>query len=673
MKLSIKWLRSWVKTTATPQALGDALTAGGLELESITPMADDEWLELGITPNRGDCLSVKGIAREAAALLGAPFMSLSISPVPATIPDTCHVIIEDPVACPAYAGRRILNVNAAAPTPDWLLQRLQSAGVKPVSVIVDIGNYVMMELGQPMHAFDTSKISGNIRIRKSAGESVVLIDNSTVTLDHNTCVIVDDKHILALGGVMGALDSSVTATTTDIFLESAFFAPQAVRGRARYYRVTSEGNTRFERGVDPTLFPIALERATALILAHAGGEAGPVCLVEAGDLPVSPLIILPHDLVAARLGIHADINTLAALLAQLGMECKVKGDVLHVVPPAFRFDVQIPEDLLEEIARMYGYDRIPESLPPMIAAPTPSESHVSLKRLKDLLVDRGYQEVIAYSFIDEKLQKALFPSVLPITLLNPLSSDMSIMRHSLWMGLLQTALYNQARQTLSMRLFEVGQCFDGLLPDVRFEERVAGLICGQTAGFWQQTKPRPYDFCDIKGDVQALLSFHPEDTQYVATEHPVLAPGQAAAIMQAGHTIGVVGALHPKLLRELGLRGPVFLFELTRDALLQGCTLRFTEASKFPAIRRDLAIVVDSKLTAHDILEKVRALGGDILTHVEIFDVYQGEHLEKSKKSVALGLILQHSSRTLIDEEVNAAMQAVIDGLMQAFGAIVRE
>ncbi len=673
MKLSIDWLKTWVKTDRSPQALGDVLTAGGLELESLTAVGDDHWMELGITPNRGDCLSVQGIAREAAALLDAPFVKLSIDAVPATIPDTCRVIIEDTLACPAYTGRRISKVNVAAPTPAWIVARLESTGVKPVSVIVDITNYVMMELGQPLHAFDAAKIHGNIHVRKSAGESVTLIDNSTVTLDHSTCVIADNHGVLALGGVMGCLSSSVSSHSTDIFLESAFFAPSAVRGRARYYRVNSEGATRFERGVDPTLHLCALERATVLILAHAGGEAGPVQDTLAGDLPVQPSIMLPMPLIEHRLGIHLDANSAAALLMRLGMACQVHGDTLHVVPPSFRFDIQIPEDLLEEVARVYGYSRIPESLPPMIAAPTPSESHIPLKRLKEVLVDRGYQEVITYSFVDEALQQALFPASLPIRLLNPLSSDMSVMRHSVWVGLLQTALYNQARQTTNMRLFEVGQCFEGVLPDVKFEERLGGLICGETQGFWQQHKPRPYDFYDLKGDVETLLNFNRKTMQFVPTEHPVLAPGLSAAVIQGGHTIGVMGALHPRLLKLLGLRGPIFLFELMCDALLQGRSLHFSEGSKFPAIRRDLAIVVDSVLTAHDVLEKTRALAGDILTHVEIFDVYQGEHLEKSKKSVALGLILQHSSRTLIDDEVNAAMQAVIHGLKQAFGAIVRE
>lgn len=673
MKLSLNWLRTWVKTTQSSQAIGDALTAGGLELESISHMGDDEWIELGVTPNRGDCLSAQGIGREAAALLEARYMPLLIDPVPATIADSWRIYIEDNIACPLYCSRRILNVNASLETPEWLTKRLHSTGMKSVSLIVDIVNYVMMELGQPMHAFDVATLQGDLTIRQSHGETVTLLDNSTVTLDRDTLVIADSKKVVALAGVMGSLDTSVTINTTDILLESAFFNPNAVRGRARRYRVTSDGNVRFERGVDPTLPERALERVTALILAFAGGEAGPIQRVEAGVLPQAPAILLPMRLVKSRLGIDTDPNTIAALLSRLDMMCTVKADTITVIPPAFRFDVQIPEDLLEEVARVYGYNRIPESLPTIIAAPTPSETSVSVKRLKDTIVDRGYQEVITYSFVDEALHTALFPDITPITLLNPLSPDMSVMRYSIWPGLLQTALYNQARQTLSMRIVEVGQCFDGLLPDVRFEERMAGLICGTTAGFWQQEKPRPYDFYDIKGDVESLLAFIGQPISFVPMEHPVLAPGQTAAIMQGVHTIGVVGALHPRWVRELGLRGPVFLFELMTDALLKTIPLRFEEPSKFPAITRDLAIVVDSQLISADIIAKVKEVGGEILTEVAIFDVYEGEHVEKGKKSVALGLILQHSSRTLIDEEVNTAMQAVIHGLKQAFGAIVRE
>jgi phenylalanyl-tRNA synthetase beta chain len=673
MKLSEQWLKTWVKTTASAKEIGDALTAGGLELESITREGDDQWIELGITPNRGDCLSVQGIAREAAALLEARFMPLAIEPVPVTVSDTKRIVIKDAKACPLYSGRRIINVNASLPTPDWLLTRLKSTGMKPVSLIVDIANYVMMELGQPMHAFDVSRIEGDICIRQSHGETVTVIDGSTLTLGRDTCIIADDKKVLALGGVMGGLSSGVTTTTTDIFLESAHFTAASVRGRARQYKLNSDGATRFERGVDPSLAERALERATALILAHAGGEAGPIERVEAGVLPSSPAIILPLLLVKSRLGIDVDADTVAALLSRVGMSCTVNAHAVTVIPPSYRFDVQIPEDLLEEVARVYGYNNIPEVLPPIVAAPTPSETTIALKRLKEALVDRGYQEVITYSFVDEALHTALFPTITPITLLNPIAPDMSVMRYSIWPGLIQTALYNQARQTLGMKIFEVGQCFDGAIPDVRFEERLAGLVCGETAGFWQQEKPRPYDFYDVKGDIESLLAFSRKKVTFLPMEHPVLAPGQSAAIMQGFHTIGVVGALHPRWVRELDLRGPVFLYELLRDPLLQGSPLRFAEPCKFPAIERDLAIVVDSKLVADEILAKAREVGGDILTHVTIFDVYEGEHVEKGKKSVALGLILQHSSRTLIDEEVNTAMQAVIHGLKQAFGAIVRE
>ncbi|MFI4957262.1 MAG: phenylalanine--tRNA ligase subunit beta [Gammaproteobacteria bacterium] len=673
MKLSEQWLRTWVKTTATAKEIGDALTAGGLELESITRAGDDQWIELGITPNRGDCLSVQGIAREASALLEARFMPLAIEPVPATVNDTRRIVVKDAKACPLYCGRNIINVNASLPTPDWMAERLKSTGVKSVSLIVDIANYVMMELGQPLHAFDVAVITGELCIRQSHGETVTLLDGSTVTLDRNTCVVADDKKVLALAGVMGSQESGVTLTTTDIFLESAFFAPSAIRGRARRYKVTSDAATRFERGVDPLLAERALERATALILAHAGGEAGSMVRVEEGTLPLSPAIVLPMQLVKSRLGIDSDVNKIVGLLSRLDMDCAVNNQAISVIPPSFRFDLQIPEDLLEEVARVYGYNNIPETLPPIIAASTPSETTIPLKRLKELLVDRGYQEVITYSFVDEALHTALFPTITPITLLNPISPDMSVMRYSIWPGLIQTALYNQARQTLSMRIFEVGQCFDGAIPDVRFEERIAGLICGETAGYWQQEKPRPYDFYDVKGDIEALLAFSRKKITFLPMEHPVLAPGQSAAIMQGFHTIGIVGALHPRWVRELDLRGPVFMFELLRDPILQGTALRFAEVCKFPAIHRDLAIVVDSKLVADEILAKVREVGGGILTEVTIFDVYEGEHVEKGKKSVALGLILQHSSRTLIDEEVNTAMQAVIHGLKQAFGAIVRE
>lgn len=673
MKLSIDWLRTWAKTTASPQAIGDALTAGGLELESVSQEGDDHWIELGITPNRGDCLSVEGIGREVAALMQVAFMPLEIDPVPATLPDTWEIRIDDPAGCPRYVSRCIRGVNARGETPECLLQRLKSTGMKPVSLIVDIANYVMMELGQPLHVFDAKRLAGGLTVRRSHGEQVTLIDNSTVILDRNTLVIADTEKIVALAGVMGSLNSSVTPETTDIVLESAYFIPSAIRGRARQYRINSDGAVRWERGVDPALADMALERLTALILTLAGGEAGPARCIEAAMLPVPPTITLPIALVTSRLGLKLSQDEIMALLARLKMHCVPHGAIMEVTPPSYRFDIQIPEDLLEEIARVYGYHRIPEVLPTIQPAPTPSDGLVSVDRLKSVLVDRGYQEVITYSFIDEALHAMLFPSITPITLLNPISPDMGVMRYSIWPGLLQTALYNQARQTMSMKLFEVGQCFDGVLPDVRFEERMAGLVCGQHPGFWQQEKPRSYDFYDVKGDVEALLSFTEGDIHFVPLEHPVLAPGQTAAIMKGVHTIGVMGALHPRWVRQLDLRGPVFLFEIMRDPLLEARPVRYTGAPKFPAIYRDLAVVVPVSVHANALIAKVRDAGGGILTNVAIFDVYQGEHVEKGKKSVAMGLILQHSSRTLIEEEVNTAMQAVIHGLKQAFGAIVRE
>ncbi len=538
MKCSIKWLKTWVSATVSPKVLGDVLTAGGLELDSMTVVGDDHWIELGVTPNRGDCLSVQGVAREAAALLEAEFIPLSIDPVVPSVSDTWPVVVKDSAACLRYFSRRITGVNAAAKTPQWILERLQSTGMKSVSIVVDIANYVMMELGQPLHAFDAAMLEGTVCVRQSNNEKITLIDNSTVTLDDKTCVIADEKKVLAIAGVMGCADSGVTPHTTDLLIESAFFLPSAVRGRARQYRVSSDAAMRFERGVDPTLAERALERVTALILEAAGGHAGPVQRIEAAALPSSVKTVLPMSLLKSRLGIEIDISTAASLLKRLHMVCDVKGDAITVVPPSFRFDIQIPEDLVEEVARVYGYDRIPEALPPIVPASTASESATPLGRLKDVLVDRGYQEVITYSFVDESLQRALFPSVVPIALLNPLSPDMAVMRHSLLLGLLQTALYNQARQINSMRLFEAGQCFDGGLPDVRFEEHLALLICGQTEGFWQQQKPRSYDFYDLKGDVEALLSFNPKATHFVPTDHPVLARGKRRPLSRAGIPLG---------------------------------------------------------------------------------------------------------------------------------------
>ncbi len=639
---------------------------------------DDTVIEVELTPNRSDCLGMAGIAREVAALTQGFLSPKPIKDVAATITDQLAISLEAPEDCPRYCGRVIKGVNTQAQTPIWMQERLRRAGVRPLSLAVDITNYVMLELGQPLHAFDLNRINQGIRVRRASdGEKLVLLNGDTVELSSDTLLIADQSRPLALAGVMGGNDSAVEDETVDLFLESAFFAPRALAGRARQYNLHTDASHRFERGVEPALCRVAIERATQLLIDLAGGQPGPVVDEQASAaLPAAVQVNLRPDRVNELLGSQIDEAEIEQILTRLGLEVNAPQTPWQIKVPGWRFDISREVDLIEEVARVYGYDRLPirrASAPASI--PTHSERRVTLERQRDLLVDRGYYEVISYSFVPESLQQQLDPEQMPLALANPLSSDLSVMRSSLWPGLVRAAVHNQNRQMRSFKLFETGLRFRGQLEALEQQPVIAGLVAGAAVEDDWAAAARPLDFFDIKGDVEALLALTQSTAgiQYVAQEHPALHPGQSAAIQLDGKNIGWVGALHPGVVRTLDLVGPVFVFEIDQSVFSERALPSFTALSRYPAIRRDLAIVVDEAVSAQAVMDLIRQATGPALQSVKLFDVYRGDRLGVDKKSLALGLILQDYSCTLTDDQVEAIQQRVVEELANDLGAELRE
>jgi phenylalanyl-tRNA synthetase beta chain len=672
MKVTEHWLREWVNPKQNIQEIADILTLSGLEVDALHDLPnDDHLIDINLTPNRGDCLSIHGVARELAALTQTPLIVKKESSVPVTIDDKKTIKLDSP-DCPFYSGRVILNVDNTRPTPKFIQDRLEQLGVRTISLIVDIANYVMFELGQPLHAFDLAKMGSTIIVRDGkSGESLKLLDETIAQLDERTLIISDEKNPLALAGVMGGNDSGVGLETKSIFLESAHFLPQRIAGKTRLFGINSDGAYRFERGVDPKLAQIALERVTALILEYAGGKAGPVTI--AGQIPAAKKsIILRLDRINRLLGMDFPKEKVVPILERLGMEVS---DEWQVIPPSFRFDISIEADLIEELARVYGYHHIPSHMSafPIQAIAVP-ESKLAEDQLRSLCMSRGYHEQITYSFVDHTVQELLTGHT-GLPLLNPMSSQMDVMRVSLLPGLLQALCYNQNRQQTHVRLFELGLCF---IPEgnngLKQQHKIAGVLCSQQADKHWQLPKRDANFYDIKGDVESLLALTglAETFTWQAGEQRALHPGQSALLMHNNVCVGYVGQLHPQLAKQLDLKGKVFVFEIDRDVLLTCKTPHYRELSKFPSIRRDLAIVVDKKVAAQDLCQVVKQQLGRLLQEITIFDVYEGPGIMPDKKSVAMAVMLQSPDRTLNESEINALIQQVIDALDKTYQATIR-
>ena len=640
---------------------------------------DDAVIEVDLTPNRADCLSVRGIARELGVMNQCPLTEVAISQVTPAIDDTLTITLADSDACPRYLGRVIKGVNVKADTPLWMVERLRRAGLRTIDPIVDVTNYVLLELGQPLHAFDLARLSGGITVRKAkADETLVTLDEQTLTLRDDTLVIADDTAALAVAGVMGGKPSAVTEQTQDIFLECAFFAPLAIAGKARSYGLHTDSSHRFERGVDPQLQQDAIERATALILEIAGGQPGPVCeAVEDAKLPRQAEIALRAERIEGLLGMALPAEQVEDILGRLGMAITpaASGDAWTVLAPSWRFDMAIEPDLIEELARIYGYEKLPSRVPAgSPSGDTVGENVVAVRRLADTLIDRGYLEAITYTFVEPGLLKQVEPRVEPLPLLNPISADLGVMRTTLLAGLFSTARHNLNRQADRLRLFETGLRF---MPKTEGELEQTPMIAGLVYGSAQPQNwegKRAADFFDLKGDVEALLSLSDASAfSFTAGEHPALHPGQTAALSRGGEVVGYLGRIHPRLAADLDLPANLYAFELALAPLQQGILPHFAGVSDQPRMRRDLAFVVDAGVPAGDLVAAVRDTCDERLTDVRIFDIYQGDSIGENRKSLALGLTFQDRSRTLKDQEVNDLVEAVVSQVKQQFNATLRD
>ena len=662
---------------------------GLLELAADAPVGedirqylslDDASIEIGLTPNRGDCLSLAGLARDVSALYNVPVTRPVVPAVPAAHDEVRPVEVTAPAACPRYLGRVIRNVDLSKPTPLWMVERLRRSDVRSIDAAVDITNYVMLELGQPMHAFDLAEINGGIRVRMAEeGEKLVLLDGQEVALRADTLVIADHTRALAIAGVMGGEHSGVnTEKTRDLFLESAFFEPISVAGKARSYGLHTDASHRYERGVDSQLAREAMERATALILEIVGGEAGPIVeAVSEQHLPNVAPVTLRAERITQMLGMELEAAQVEQLLNALELTTTANGAGQWTVNvPSHRFDISLEVDLIEELARLYGYNNLPVRYPQARLAPQGKpETRGDLPNLRRLLVARGYQEAITYSFIDPKLFELFTPGVEPLLLANPISSDMAAMRASLWPGLVKALQHNLNRQQDRVRLFESGLRFVGQLGNLEQQPMIAGVVTGSRLPEGWANGRDGIDFFDVKADVEALLGYSGalSDFTFSAGKHPALHPGQTALIERDGKPVGHLGAIHPELAKALGLDRPVFLFELVLGDVVEGRLPKFSELSKFPETRRDLALIAGRDVASNAVLELIRDNAGEWLTDLRLFDVYQGKGIDPDRKSLAVGLTWQHPSRTLNDDEVNVTLQNILTSLEQRLDATLRK
>jgi len=669
---------------ASAKELGLAdVSEGIVELPADAPVGqdlrvylelDDDILELNVTPNRGDAMSVLGIAREVAALTrGRITVPGEQSGVPSST-DTYPVKLSAPGGCPKFSCRVVRGINNKIHSPVWLRERLRRAGLRPISPVVDITQYVMLELGQPMHAYDLAKLQGELDVRLARpGEKTTLLDGKEIALTDDVLVIADESGPVGMAGVMGGLASSCTADTVDILFEAAFFAPPAVAGRGRRYGLVTDAGQRFERGVDPTHQERAIERATQLLLEISGGKPGPVHEVQASDaLPRRLELSLRRDRISRLLGVVYDDHDVKATLESLGMRVIAQGDGWLVTPPAHRFDINIEADLIEELARVIGFESIPEAdaLARQRVRGQSEAAPIEVQAL-EILATRGYQEAITYAFVDPALQSKLFPGVITPALSNPISSDMAVMRASLWPGLINAARENLRRQQDRVRLFEHGARFS----ETSETDLLSGIAVGLRRPEQWGVQATAVDFFDVKQDLEALFARTgaPEEFGFVADTLACLHPGRSARVTRAGNSIGWLGEMHPQLVQEFDFTYAPLLFEIEYSAALAAKMPRFEEISRFPRVRRDLAVVVDEKVSLRQLHDRVTFAASSLLRDIRVFDVFRGPGIESGRKSVALGLIFQDNSRTLADEDADRLLAAIRADLSATLGAGFRE
>lgn len=638
---------------------------------------EDTIIEVDLTPNRSDCLSVAGVAREVATLYQCEMNEVEVAQVDVSINDAFNVTVTATEACPRYMGRIIRGVNVNAPTPLWMVEKLRRSGVRSLGPAVDVTNYVMLELGQPMHAFDLDALQGGIQVRMATvGEKITLLDGKEITAVEGTLIIADEAKPLALAGVMGGEGSGVGSNTQHLFLEAAHFNPLSIAGKARGYGLHTDSSHRFERGVDPALPAKALERATQLLIDICGGQAGPVTdQTSDKDLPENPAIKLRLARVNRVLGIEFEDSEVEGILTRLGMSLEKQSGGWKVVAPSFRFDIAIESDLIEEIIRIHGYNNIPRTMPTYTPTMKPlKEEVVALQRVKETLVERGYFEAISYSFVDPKWQAAINPDIEPVKLANPISADLSVMRTSIWPGLLKAIQHNLNRQQPRVRLFETGLTFIKKDNDLEQDAKVCGAITGTLVSEQWSDNDRKVDFFDAKADLEAILSLGGlQDVHFEKAEHSALHPGQSAQIFKKNQAIGWIGAIHPNVQKTLDIDPPVYVFEVKQNSLLEGVVPSFKPLSKFPEVRRDLAILVKQEILVEDLVKSIKSATSEIIQEILLFDVYTGTGIEVGLKSVALGLILQGFSATLTDDDVEKEISKIVTVLNDRFGATLRE
>lgn len=665
--------------------LGLAVDASGLlELSDDAPVGvnirdflelDDKLFTLKLTPNRSDCLSIIGVARDVAAITGA---TLNVPVIPEVIENHAlqkEVRIEQAESCPRYCGRLISGVNAQSKTPDWMVRRLQRSGLRSTSVIVDITNYVLLELGQPLHAFDAANLQGALQVRfAKLSENLTLLNQQLVELQEDMLVIADESGAVALAGIMGGASTAVSETTTDIFLESAFFIPAVITGKARRLGLSTDSSYRFERGVDFSNTSMALHRATALILEICGGDAGAIT-EKTGALPQRKKVTLRLQRLIAVLGIPLDESAVMKLFKQLGFDCQNTAGIFTVTPPSYRFDISIEEDLIEEIARLHGYDNIPAIVPHADLRMLPAiETQLSPIWLRDVMVTSGFQEIVSYSFVDERWERDLLGNTEPIKLKNPIASNMSVMRSGLWGGLLETLIYNLNRKQERVRLFEIGTAYSNASLDDANQgyvetTRISGLAYGDNLPEqWGETS-REIDFFDMKAEVDLLSNGR---AKYIPAQHTALHPGQTAQVWLDDKAIGWLGKLHPKWQQYYQLPRNTQLFELDVTELLKRPLPSFEEVAKFPPVRRDMAVVVDENISVQSLLDTMNSIKNTLVSKVELFDIYRGKGIQENKKSLAFLVVIQDTKKSLLDAEVDEIMASLLDSLVRTHGAELR-
>ena len=637
---------------------------------------NDKIIDVDLTPNRGDCLSIAGLAREVGVLNSIDITAPEHTELAPQIEDVFPVRVNAAEHCPRFLGRVLNNIDISLPSPLWLQEKLRRCDLRSIDPVVDVTNYILLEMGQPMHAYDLDKVNGSIIVRMAGqGENLTLLDGQKVELTNETLVIADSEGVLGMAGIMGGADTGVSAATSNIFLEAAFFNPITIAGKARSYGLHTDASHRFERGVDYDQQRKAMDRATMLLQSIVGGEAGPIVeQVSAEHLPSLNEVTLRKARLESLLAYKIDDQKVLDILTRLGLNLVSSNDESWTfTAPSWRFDIAIEADLVEEVARVYGYNNLPSTNPvASMEIPAKPEVERPLSILRRHMVSRGYQEAITYSMVEPGLLAKFDNINKPVALVNPISADMAVMRTSLWPGLVQALQHNQNRQQARVRLFETGQRFIPSDQGLQQQDVFAGLIYGARHPESWHGKDEPVDYFDAKGDLESLLDIGGQSFSFEAAEHLALHPGQSAAIKFGDTTVGYLGAMHPGLLKDLDLNGPVFMFEVDLASISMGLLPAYQTLSKYPEMRRDLAIVLDQQISVAKVTGYIQSSAGDWLKTVRLFDVYQGQGIEPGQKSLALGLTWQHPERTLTDDEVNQWVEQVVKHLSQHAGASLR-